>query len=78
MAEDKEMRCAIRRQGDRARRKAQSTQEKQDCLRQPSANQQRRLAAETAWEREERLRQLSDNQQCRLATEEREAYETTL
>ena len=36
-------------------REAQSTQERQDRLRQLSDNQQRRLAAETAQERQERL-----------------------
>ena len=57
---------------------AETAQEREERLRQLSANQQRRLAAETAQEREERLRQLSDNQKRRLAAETAQEREERL
>ena len=57
---------------------AETAQEREQRLRQLSANQQRRLAAETAQEREQRLRQLSANQQRRLAAETAQEREQRL
>ena len=55
-----------RLQRQQRRLAAETAQEREERLRQLSANQQRRLAAETAQEREERLRQLSHNHQCKM------------